>query len=94
MTYFSPFTNVSDTLLIKTLLYLFNISGMPTPDSSITSEARANALDILDGLVHPDTKRFIYRDLSAMFDRSAQEREGDRWDGNYLAIPWSFITGV
>jgi hypothetical protein len=76
---------------LQPLLDRFSIAGEPIKGSSITSEARAIALECLDGLVHPDTKRFIYRVLSAMFETSSQKREGDRWNSQFLSIPREYI---
>ena len=76
---------------IQRLLRLFNIINLPVVNDRLTSVARADALSNLDGLVHPDTKKLIFRLLRAMYSLFAQEREGERWDGEYLSIPWSYI---
>ena len=81
----------SSPLIIQSLLNLFNINNAPIPNSILTSLDIALALENLKGLVHPDTIRFIYRILSAMTSTASQEREGKRWNGEYLAIPQTFI---
>jgi hypothetical protein len=76
---------------IELLLHRYNITNLPTTNAILTSVARFEVLSVLDELVHPDTIRFIHRILSAMFDKSSQAREGDRWDGCWLSIPWTYI---